>query len=956
MDDQKAKETRPRLILVDGHSLAHRAYFALFAASRRFATADGRPTGAVYGFLSMLLTMIERYAPTHMAVVFDAPGPTFRHERFEEYKAQRPGLASELGPQIDAMRDLLRALAIPVYQVEGYEADDVLGTIACRASAAGQEVLIVTGDRDALQLVDDRIRCVLTVKGVTETAEYDPAAVREQYGIEPALMRDVKALMGDTSDNVPGVRGIGEKTALSLVQAYGPLEAIYARLGEIRGAKVPRLLEEGREQAFMSRELVTINCDAPVDLALADLARSEPHHAELAALLESLEFRSLVKRIYPKGLPALPAASDTGDIAARVTDGAAANGSAAPPATTITYLETQTAIRAAAAWLAGCELVAVELAREGSRPSEATITAIGLAGRRRRPRGLLAPAPGPETETRAYAIAVRAAVPDGLFAAEPAAATPQFAEPAPVALEERAALAALGPLLSSPVPKVMHDAKPALVILGSCGVRGCGVDEAGWVALPGLHMDTAVAAYLIDPARARYELDRLAAEFLRVDMAAGAGDPARRALVLLDLAGPLQAELVARRLEPLWRDVELPLVTVLARMELVGVRLDMAALGQMDQEFSARLMELTREVHELARGGFNINSTRQLAEVLYERLGLPSTKKTAKGKVASVDAETLESLADRHAIVPLVLEHRSLSKLKGTYIDGLRALVDPLDGRIRTVFHQTVASTGRLSSTEPNLQNIPIREEMGRRIRRAFVASGPDHILLAADYSQIELRVLAHLSEDPVLMEAFRLDQDIHRRTAAEVFGVPLGDVTGAMRQAAKAVNFGIIYGISDFGLARNLGVSRAEAGEYIAQYFARYRRVDEFFRETIAEARRLGYVTTVLGRRRALPDLYDNNYNIRAFGERTARNTPIQGSAADIIKLAMVALDREIAARGWRGRMVLQVHDELLFDLPRGELAAVGPVVEDRMQKAFPLRVPLKVDIRAAANWYEAK
>jgi DNA polymerase-1 len=391
-------------------------------------------------------------------------------------------------------------------------------------------------------------------------------------------------------------------------------------------------------------------------------------------------------------------------------------------------------------------------------------------------------------------------------------------------------------------------------------------------------------------------------------------------------------------------------------MEVTGVKLDVPALHELDTEFSTRLDQLTRAIYGYAGGEFNINSTRQLGEVLYDRLQLPSLKLTRKGKVASTDAEALESLADQHPVVPLIIEHRSIQKLKSTYIDGLRALVDPVDGRIRTVLHQTVASTGRLSSAEPNLQNIPIREELGRRIRRAFVASGPEWQLLAADYSQIELRVLAHLSGDKVLTEAFELDQDIHKRTASEVFGVDLDAVSPSMRQAAKAVNFGIIYGISDFGLARNLGVGRAEAGTYIAQYFARYPRVNEFFTETIARARRDGYVTTILGRRRQLPDLFDNNFNIRAFGERTARNTPIQGSAADIIKVAMVRLDAEIRNRRLRGRMVLQVHDELLFDVPRDELAAMQELALDRMQHAYPLRVPLKVDAKTGSNWYEAK
>ncbi len=606
------------------------------------------------------------------------------------------------------------------------------------------------------------------------------------------------------------------------------------------------------------------------------------------------------------------------------------------------------------AWLGAADRAGIEFLTEGSRAGLAVLRGVGLAGMvsggatsARPPKAGRATSTA-EHEVRAYYVPVDT-TPEDLF------------EPNGGGLDECDALTALAPLLSGSTAKVLHDAKPALVLLGRRKIKGCGVDAQGWAELPGLLMDTAVAAYLIDPARSRYDLEKLALEYLRREVPPPGAEPVaeslgRRALALLDLVGPLEAELKVRELTPLWEDVELPLVTTLAHMELAGVKLDIPALSEMDGEFSTRLDELTRGIYAQAGGEFNINSTRQLGEVLFDRLGLPATKKTRKGKVASTDAETLEALADKHPIVPLILEHRSIQKLKSTYVDGLRALVDPSDGRIRTVLNQTVTSTGRLSSTEPNLQNIPIREELGRRIRRAFVASGREWALLSADYSQIELRILAHLSGDPVLIEAFQLDQDIHRRTAAEVFGVSLADVTPDMRQAAKAVNFGIIYGISDFGLARNLGVGRAEAGAYISQYFERYGRVEEYFTETIARARRDGYVTTLMGRRRYLPDLFDNNFNIRAFGERTARNTPIQGSAADIIKLAMVQLDDEIRTRRLRGRMVLQVHDELLFDAPRDELAGLKELVLARMQGAYALKVPLKVDAKTGSSWYEAK
>ncbi|MDP2871402.1 MAG: DNA polymerase I [Bacillota bacterium] len=942
-----------RLVLVDGHSLAHRAFFALFTA-QRFATSDGQPTGAIYGFMNMYLKMLEEYRPTHVGVVFDAPGGTFRNEQYAEYKAQRAGLASELGPQIELIKDLLRAMCVPVYEVRGFEADDTLGTLACQAADHGCAVWILTGDRDALQLVGDRIRCILTVKGVSETAVYGPGEVREQYGIEPAQFRDVKALMGDTSDNVPGIRGIGEKTALKLVQQFGALEGVYDHLDQVAGPRLQALLAGGKDDALLSRDLVTIRCDVPVELDLEALSLTGPDGPALADLLMRLEFRSMLKRFFPKGPPAgaagerLFAETSPAQGPARAETGAAATAAAQRILETpLEVLGDLSALTAAVRWLAGCELVALEYLHDRARPSVARLAGLGLAGVGGRSAGR------GEREGRGQhrAFYVPVGGPEGdLF--QP----PEERGPA-----ECDVLAAIAPLMDPGVPKVLHDAKTLLVILGRRGAAGCGTDERGWADLPGLVLDTAVGAYLIDPARLRYDLDKLALEYLRCEVPAAESEPrpeagARRALALLELVSPIQSELAARKLGPLWENVERPLISVLADMELAGVRLDLPALERMGQAFSARIASLTEQIYALAGGDFNINSTHQLGEVLFEEIGLPSTKKTRKGKIASTDAETLEALADKHPIVPLILEYRQIQKLNSTYVDGLRALVDAADGRVRTTFNQTVTSTGRLSSADPNLQNIPVREDAGRQLRRAFVASGPEYTLLDADYSQIELRILAHLSADPVLVEAFQLDQDIHQRTASEVFGVPLDEVTPDMRQAAKAVNFGIIYGISDFGLARSLGVSRAESAAYIARYFARYRRVDEFFRETIEQAKRDGYVTTILGRRRNLPDLYDNNRNIRAFGERTARNTPIQGSAADLIKLAMVALRAELRARGYRSRMVLQVHDDLLLDALREELPAVRQLVRDKMEGAYPLRVPLKVEMKSGDNWYEVK
>lgn len=906
-------------MLIDGHSLFHRAFFAL----PPLTTARGQHTNAVYGFLNMLFRLLEDERPEYLAVTFDKGAPTFRHHAFDGYKAHRPEMADELRSQVPLLRAALDALRIPVFELEGYEADDLLGTLARRAAEAGFRVLVVTGDRDLLQLVGPGVEALLTRKGISELERFDAAAVRERYGVEPGQLPDVKALMGDPSDNIPGVPGIGEKTAVRLIQKFGSLAALLERPEEA-GPRLARLLAEHREQAEMSRRLALIVRDAPLDADLEACRRVEPDREAVRRLFTDLEFRSLLRRL-------------GGDGGGR----AAARADAAPVA----------AARADAAPLAAVPSVAIAADEEAAREQVAGLRRAAEGGAR------LTLVPG---RTGLLVAAVFAPAAGG----DAGAAGPYAFFPGAIAAledggEGRGRLPAplLALLEAAEIPKQGHGLKPLARLLRRAGRR-----------LAGLASDTAVAAYLLDPTRTGYRLEDLARHHLDRDLGAeeaegsaeeaatAAGEGAllaARAAVVAELAPRLERELSARGLDRLYNDVELPLVDVLADMEAAGVLVDPAVLDELGREFAARLETLAAEIYALAGERFNINSTQQLAEILFGRLGLPAVRKTKTGY--STDAAVLEELAGRHPIAALILQYRHFTKLLGTYVEGLRGLIDPRTGRVHTTFHQTVTATGRLSSADPNLQNIPVREEMGRRLRRAFVAP-PGHLLLAADYSQIELRILAHFAGDEALVRAFHEGADIHRATAAEVFGVAPDEVTEAMRDAAKVVNFGVVYGISDYGLAQNLNIERAEARGFIDGYFARFPGVRRYMEEIVARARREGMVRTLMGRIRPIPEINSKNYARRQFAERTALNTPIQGTAADIIKTAMVRLHRELEAGGLRARLILQVHDELILEVPEDEVEAARALVTAVMEGAAELAVPLKVDVKVGPNWYEMR
>lgn len=884
-----------RLLVIDGNSLAHRAFHAV----PPLATSRGVATNAVFGFTNMLLKVLSLLQPEMVAVCFDKSKITFRHEAYREYKANRAATPEELRAQFPLIKEVLAAMRITTLECEGYEADDLIGTVVTRAGEAGLKSIILTGDQDALQLVSPHTKVMLTRKGISELEEYDEGRVCERFGVTPARFTDYKGLVGDTSDNIPGVPGIGPKTAAALLKDFGSIEEIIAHSDELP----PRLQEKIRtyaDQARLSKNLATIRCTVPLDIAQEDLRWSGPHYNSLLALFSRLEFKSLLRSLREK-MPPDRARSENTDTAP--ADEAQ---SCRIPYRTLRREEEISSL--------------VDLCRRSAR------VALALSGDRREGIAAAALAVYAESPPAGESFSVYYLPPDG----------PNLP---PAALEILGRICA-----DEAVEKLFHNAKNAFWLLARHGLT-----------LNGPVFDTMVAAYLLNPAAPNQDLSDPALEHLNAVLPTrGEEALAARAEAVGRLADLLAEKIKQAEMEQLFYEVELPLVKILAGMEMAGVAVDKNRLDALSRELGARIEALAGEIYRLAGEKFNINSTRQLGHILFEKLQLPAGKKTKTGY--STDASVLEELAPAHPAVARILEYRQLVKLKSTYVDGLSALIDPLTGRLHTTFHQTVTATGRLSSAEPNLQNIPVRMEEGRRIRQVFVPRRSDSLILSADYSQIELRVLAHMAGDANLIEAFRRGEDIHTRTASEVFGVAMSEVTREMRSRAKAVNFGIVYGISDFGLSRDISVSREEARRYIKNYFARYAGVKEYIDRTIHEAREKGYVTTILNRRRYLPDLFSPNRTVRSFGERTAINTPIQGSAADIIKLAMVRIEQEIKKRGLASRMILQVHDELIFEVPEKEREEMITLVRNGMENAIALSVPLVVDMKAGPNWYEVQ
>ena len=864
-----------KLIAIDGNSLMFRAFYALPNMTNR----AGEPTGALHGFLSMLLKLVEM-KPDYLLAAFDMHTPTFRHEQYADYKAGRRETPPELRAQFPVLKDLLRSMGVAVIECERYEADDILGTFSRKAMAAGADALLVTGDRDALQLVNDKVHVLMTKKGITETVEYDEAALREEYGLEPARMTDLKGLMGDSSDNLPGVKGVGEKTALKLLEKYGTLDGVLANAENEKGALREKLIA-GREQALMSRRLGTIDTAAPVAEELSDCRFDPARMRSALPELTKLELRAVTKRVAEL--------SPEGDAAP------------APAAENTEYktedikLLTAEELFAACAALRGSKYFALDL----------TETEVRFAGSS-------SALPG---DIACYTARLGGTLLESGVSPEDAAQ-------------------ALRPILEDgAVNKVVFDGKKLMWAFSRLGVE-----------LAGIEFDAMIGDYLLNALHPAKDLATLAGE-------SGLGalpSPAQ----LLVLREKMLAALRENGMTELFRTVELPLETVLFDMERTGFMIDRGVLEELGKSMKERIAELAGEIHALAGEEFNILSTKQLGHILFEKLGLPAKKKTKTGY--STDSDVLEALEPYHPIVKPVIEYRFLTKLRSTFIDAMLEKIGP-DGRIHTTLNQNVTATGRISSTEPNLQNIPVRTELGRQIRRAFIAS-PGNLLVGADYSQIELRVLAHMSGDPTFISAFNNGEDIHARTAAEVFGVPKDEVTREMRSSAKAVNFGIVYGISAFGLSEQLGISQKKAAEYISKYLDRLPGVRDYMEAAKQAGREKGYAETLFGRRRSLPELRSSNFNTRSFGERVAMNMPIQGTAADIIKSAMVKVHERLKGEGLSAKLVLQIHDELLIDTPENETERVAALLSECMSGVIVLSVPLAADVEVGRSWFDTK
>lgn len=884
-------------VLIDGNSIANRAFYALPPLS----TSSGLHTNAVLGFTTMLLKVLEEMKPTHLLVAFDAGKVVFRHSEFTEYKAGRAKTPPELSEQFPMLRELLDAFSIQWTELAGYEADDIIGTLTRQADASGLVTTVITGDKDMLQLVSAHVSVALTRKGVSELEMYDEAAIQEKYGLKPMQIIDLKGLMGDTSDNIPGVPGVGEKTALKLLHEYGSVETVLENIDAVSGKKLQENLRNNVEQAKLSKTLATIFRDAPIEIETAKTIYDGYNGKLLTDFFKKLEFKSLIPKV---------------KISAEDEESMLVEQASSQSAARFSYeVVTRENRDQYADQLTALMSLTVEL--DGENYHRAPVLGFGLAA-----------------GEKAFYIPFEVAKDWNAFSAW---------------------------LEDGTCEKYVFDGKKDTVALAWHGLT-----------LKGATIDLYLASYLLNAAESNPPLADVAALYAQVSVSADedlygkgakralpdseklAEHVARKAAAIWQCIPTVKREIASHQLEELLFQLEGPLSLVLAQMEHTGVKVDGSRLEAMGVALDKQLEQLTVQIHEQAGGSFNINSPKQLGEILFDKLALPVLKKTKTGP--STSADVLEKLASYHPIIELILHFRQLGKLRSTYIEGLLKEIHPRTGKVHTLFNQATTATGRLSSTEPNLQNIPIRLEEGRKIREAFVPSEAGWYMLAADYSQIELRVLAHISQDANLTDAFQKGMDIHTRTAMDVFGVSEDEVTGLMRRQAKAVNFGIVYGISDYGLSQNLNISRKEAADFIERYFAVFSGVKRYMEEIVKQAKQDGYVTTLLHRRRYLPDIASSNFNLRSFAERTAMNTPIQGTAADIIKLAMIRMQERLQAEGLRSRMLLQVHDELVFEVPEEELEKMRTIVPEVMAAALKLDVPLKADVSDGSTWYEAK
>ncbi len=883
---ERGRSRVKKLVLIDGNSIAYRAFFALPLLSNE----KGDYTNAVYGFTTMLLKVLEDEKPTHLLVAFDAGKSTFRHKTYAAYKGTRQKTPSELSGQIPLIHQMLDAFSIKRYEAIDYEADDIIGTAATEAAKDGYEVVVITGDKDLLQLVGDNVEVVLTKKGITEVDRYNEAKIDERYGLKPKQIIDLKGLMGDTSDNIPGVPGVGEKTALKLLGEFKNVETVLDSIDKVSGKKLKERLEENKEQALLSKELATIKLDVPLEEKISELAYEGYDYKEAKEAFKQLSFASLLGRLNG-GEDEEDNPVEMEHLSIEIIEELTENHLVSPSALVVEVL--------------------------GEHYHHADIVGISIANKNGQ-----------------FYIPTSKAVESDLFKAY---------------------------MKSEREKKWLFDAKKAVVALAWQGIELNGVD-----------FDLQMASYLLDPSLSSHEISDISsrkgtgsvqddetvygkgAKQALPDEQVLAEHLCRKAHAMFQLKELLEEELRENEQYELLFDLEMPLSIVLGRMEKEGVRVDRDQLIAMGDDLSERLASLENKIHEEAGETFNINSPKQLGHILFETLGLPPVKKTKTGY--STSADVLEKLSGSHPVIEHILLYRQLGKLYSTYIEGLLKVADEKTNKVHTRFNQALTQTGRLSSTDPNLQNIPIRLEEGRKIRRAFIASNEEWSIVSADYSQIELRVLAHISGDERMKEAFLEDMDIHTKTAMDVFHVEHEEVTDLMRRSAKAVNFGIVYGISDYGLSQNLSITRKEAKEFIDRYLSSYPDVKAYMENVVNEAKEKGFVQTLLARRRYLPELASRNFNQRSFAERTAMNTPIQGTAADIIKLAMVQMSKRLEESDLKATMLLQVHDELIFEVAKEDVAELKEMVADVMENALKLDVPLKVDVSSGASWYDAK
>ncbi|HSH36259.1 MAG TPA: DNA polymerase I [Schnuerera sp.] len=890
-------EQRKKLIVIDGNSLIHRAFYALPLLS----TKDGIYTNGVYGFLTMLYRIKDEYPTDYICVAFDKKGPTFRHKTFDLYKANRQSTPNELSQQFPILKEILAAMKIAQLELDEYEADDIAGTLSKAGEDKGMEVILVTGDKDYLQLASDNTKVLITRKGITELEEFDKEKIIEKYGITPEQFIDLKGLMGDKSDNIPGVPGIGEKTGIKLLKQFGTMENLYDNIDKVGGKKTKESLIENKNTAMISKTLGEIIRNAPIKFTFEELKIEEPNWDELKNIYEALEFNSLLSKLPSDKIEKEDLNYETKYIIVKENN----------YNSIIEKIEKEKSF-------------CFKFVFEEEHYINSQIIGIGIKI---------------GDDTAYYVDYIENDI--QLFKDK----FKKYFE-------------------SEKIEKYGHMMKMDIYALLRLNMD-----------IKNIAFDTMIGQYLLNPAQSNYNINELGKEYLKIrgkdlEEILGKGKKkktfkdlsintrAEYIASILDIAHgvkePINQLIEEQKMAKLYYEVELPLVEVLAHMEYYGFNVNLDVLNQLGDEFQEKLDSLTKEIYDLAGKEFNINSPKQMGEILFDELNLPVIKKTKTGY--STDAEVLDKLKGQHEIIEKILKYRQMVKLKSTYIDGLINVVDLETNKIHSSFNQTVTNTGRISSTEPNLQNIPIKTEEGRKIRKAFVVGNDNYKLVDADYSQIELRVLAHISKDSKLMEAFYHDEDIHTKTASEVFHIPKDEVTPLMRNRAKAVNFGIVYGISDYGLSKDLNISRKEAKEYIDNYLKNYEMVKKYMDDIIKIGKEKGYVETILNRRRYIPELKSRNYNVRSFGERIAMNTPIQGSAADIIKVAMVKVFKELKKRKLKSKLILQVHDELIVEAHKDEIDEVKNIIKDVMENSIKLDIPLKVDLKIGENWYESK